>query len=89
MRIGCPQSQAKLRCRGTVTLRRGAKRIGRRTYSLAAGRSTTVSVTLSRAARRTLARRGKLRVRVSVTNRAGKLRTRTTTRTATLRAARR
>lgn len=55
---------AAARCAGTLTLRtegRNARTHGRKAYSVRSGSSATLSIPLSRQARRTLARRGRLK----------------------------
>ncbi len=59
-------------CRGTVTLSRYGRRVGRATFSVGAGRVRRVSVRLARATQRLLARRGRLNVRVGIVTRGGK-----------------
>lgn len=71
--IACPQGAG--RCTGQVTLfsrankrsqikdLRSERRLGRRTYALAAGRTVTLSFALSRADRRLLERAGRIKVR--------------------------
>jgi hypothetical protein len=69
--------------KGTVTVRRGTRALGSRKVSLAAGGRRTVRVKLDRAGRRTLARKGTLRLTLAATLRAPVGRARTTTRTVT------
>jgi hypothetical protein len=56
---------------GVVTLRRGAKQIGRAPYKARSGRAVTVRIKLSAAARRSLERHRSLRVSVTATAHAG------------------
>jgi hypothetical protein len=51
-------------CRGTLRVQRRRKLLGKRTYSVLAGRRVAVRVRIARAARRTVRRRGRLVVRV-------------------------
>jgi Ca2+-binding RTX toxin-like protein len=51
-------------CAGKVTIRAGAKAIGSKAFSVPAGKDATVKVSLSAAARKTLRKKGKLKVRV-------------------------
>lgn len=60
---------AARRCQGTLRLTRGRTNLGRRTFSIAAGRSTNVSVTVTRSARRALRRSVPTRIRVTATTR--------------------
>jgi RTX calcium-binding nonapeptide repeat (4 copies) len=52
-------------CRGSVTLRAAGRRAAQRSFALTPASHATVSLRLSRAARRALARRGRLRAVVS------------------------
>lgn len=88
----CPQQQ-QATCKYTVTgetladrftAGRGARAIGRRPFSLAAGRSLTARFRLPATARRQARRRGRLRVRLTIASVAGPS-SRTLTRTVTLR----
>ena len=56
------------RCAGVLSLRARGKRIGRRAYTLDAGETDGVSVTLSRAGRRMARRAGRLRVTARATS---------------------
>jgi hypothetical protein len=58
-------------CRVTITLRHRDRRVGRRRASVAAGSARTLAVRLSGRARRELADRGRLRLRVMLTTRSG------------------
>ena len=61
----CPHTTAS-RCRGTLEITRGRRIVARRAFSIAADRSRTVTLRVSRAAYRALrASRGR-RLRVSV-----------------------
>ena len=71
VRIGC--AAGRRACRGSVTLTSKGKRVGRRTYRLAAGRTATVRVPVARSARRAT----RLLVRVTVAG--GRTATRTLT----------
>lgn len=68
--VFCPR---RVRCRGTVTLRRSGRSVGRATYSIAAQRTGRVSVRLSDIARSAIrrARTRRISVRASVVNRPG------------------
>lgn len=84
---------AEGRCRGTVSLlllderaaRAAGHLAGRRSFSIAAARTSRVTVRLSRRARRLLARRGRLRVAVRVSARDASGRRATLARTVTVR----
>lgn len=60
MRLRCPAG-TNGRCSGRLTLKHRRKKIGRASLRLSPGRTKTVKVKLSRAARRKLARKGLLR----------------------------
>jgi Zinc carboxypeptidase len=53
-------------CKGRVRLLRNGKTLGKKAFSIDAGQSKRLSVKLSRSARRMLAKKGSLRVRLSV-----------------------
>jgi Ca2+-binding RTX toxin-like protein len=61
VRLRCPAT-AKVACKGTLrlerTVRRRRRKLGARTFTIAAGRSATVRVKVPRKARRSLGRRG-------------------------------
>ena len=84
LRIRCPRTEVS--CSITATLRSGGRRIARRTLTVEGGVTRTFRLQLSRAARRSLAARGKLRVKAVIfaVDAAGN--DRTTTRRVTLRA---
>jgi hypothetical protein len=63
VRLGCTAPEA---CKGTVRLRRNGKTLGRKAFSIDAGQTRGLSVKLSRSAKRMLAKKGSLRVRLSV-----------------------
>lgn len=65
MRLRCPAG-TNGSCKGRLTLKRRGKTIGRASFTLSPGRARTVKVKLSRAARRKLAREGRLRARARV-----------------------
>lgn len=65
MRLRCPAA-TNGRCTGQLTLKHRRKKIGRASFRLSPGRTSTVKVKLSRAARRKLARRGRFRARARV-----------------------
>ncbi len=65
LRLGCPKA-ALTQCRSTVRLASGKRRLGSKTATIRPGQTSTVSVKLSRTARRLLARRKRLRVQVTV-----------------------
>ncbi|WP_372789997.1 M14 family zinc carboxypeptidase [Paraconexibacter sp.] len=74
VKVRCPK--LKVRCRGKVLLRgrvsgKKVTTLGRRSFVISSGRSRTVSVYVTRSARRALTRGRKLRVRVSVSGTAG------------------
>ncbi|HEY1277065.1 MAG TPA: calcium-binding protein [Thermoleophilaceae bacterium] len=60
LRLRCPAAEGAS-CRGQLVLTRKTKRLGARRYSIAPGRSAAVRVRLSRPARRSLRRAGRLR----------------------------
>lgn len=74
--LSCP-TQAIQRCRGDLTLLAGSRRVGHAAFSLRTGARGVSKVTLSRAARRTLAQRHRLTVRavVAATDGAGRRKT--------------
>jgi hypothetical protein len=61
--LGCTSPAA---CKGTVRLLRNGKTLGKKAFSIDAGKSKRLTVKLSKSARRMLAKKGSLRVRVSV-----------------------
>jgi murein tripeptide amidase MpaA len=61
--IGCTSDTA---CKGTVRLRRNGKTLGKKAFSIDAGRSKRLTVKLSKSATRMLRKKGSLRVRLSV-----------------------
>lgn len=67
--VRCSAS-ASLVCIGRIALRAGAIRFGEKAFAVRGGRSTTISIALTRAARRALAS-GPLRVRARVVAHAG------------------
>jgi Ca2+-binding RTX toxin-like protein len=85
LRVRCPRAG-----KTTVTLRRGRSSIGRKRFSVRAGKAKTVKVKLSRKGRRAVnrARRNRLRIRATLSSvRSGKVRAaRGTTRTITIKA---
>jgi Ca2+-binding RTX toxin-like protein len=89
LRVSCPVT-ANLRCSGTLSLtrtRRGrASTLGSRRFSIAVGRTATVSVRVTRALRRAL-RRKSIRVRAIANARDAVSASRTSQRTVTLRRA--
>ena len=64
--LSCP-SDAVGACTGRITLSAGGARAGHAAFVLPPGAHRTIKVTLSRAARRALARRGRISVRANVT----------------------
>jgi hypothetical protein len=80
--VANPYGQA---LRGTVTLRQGTRRVARATLALGPEGGRTVKLRLSSAARRTLARRGRLSLRVEIRAKASGTKTRASVRTATAR----
>jgi hypothetical protein len=70
VRVRCPLSIGTSRCRGVLTATRGLagdrRRVARTRISIAAGRTATVRLTLTRTAYRALTRRGKLSVRLAL-----------------------
>ena len=77
LRVGCPKS-AK-RCRISLLLKAGHTTVARKTVRVRGGRSVKVTLKLTKAARRLLAKRGRLKVscRISATDAAGHRSTRT------------
>jgi hypothetical protein len=63
LRLTCT-GPATIACHGTLRVQRRRKLIGKRTYSVPAGRRVAVRVRIARAARRAVRRRGRLVVRV-------------------------
>ncbi|MEV4421219.1 amidase [Patulibacter sp. NPDC049589] len=88
-RIRCGAAAGTTRCRGTLKLTAGGRTIGTRAFSVAAGRTVTVRVRLTRSAYRTLVSRRTRRVAVRLRAPDSAGRTGTTSRTVTLRAPRR
>lgn len=88
MRLRC-RAGTQGRCRGRLRLKHRGKRIGRAAVRLSPGQTKTVKVKLSRAARRKLARKGRLRVRARVAAKDAMGQKKTTRRRVTLIAARR
>lgn len=80
--IANPYGQA---LRGTVALRQGKRRVAQAKLALGAEGGRTVKLRLSSAARRTLARRGRLSLRVEIRAKASGTKTRASVRTATAR----
>lgn len=62
LRLVCPRASV---CRGTVSLKRGDRRLARRRYALTAGRSTTIRLLLAKSERRGIARAGRAGRRLS------------------------
>jgi hypothetical protein len=60
LRVSCAQGEQS--CRVRLSLRLGSRTIARKTLALGTGETRRVGLKLSRAARRTLQRRGRLRV---------------------------
>jgi hypothetical protein len=60
IKVTCPVS-AIGRCLGKLTLTKGKRKLGSRSFSIAAGRTARVRVKLSKAARRTLKRKHRLK----------------------------
>jgi murein tripeptide amidase MpaA len=63
VRLGCSSPAA---CEGVLRLRRNGKTLGRKAFSIDAGKSKRLTVKLSKSAKRTLLKKGSLRVRLSV-----------------------
>ncbi|MCU1676596.1 MAG: hypothetical protein JWM93_1354, partial [Frankiales bacterium] len=76
VRVKCGVSSGS-RCKGTITIKSGAVVIASRTFSIPAGKTTTVRLKLSASAYRTLVTRKKLPVSIKVTTRGSDGRTRT------------
>jgi hypothetical protein len=71
LRVRCAEEQAN-GCEGTLLLESRSRRtLARRSFSLRAGDSASLKVRVGRAARRTLARCGRLRARARVLRRGG------------------
>jgi hypothetical protein len=68
-RITCPAGTTP--CRTTVTATASGRRVGRTTVTTRPARSTTLRVTLTRSAAKTLRAKGRLRLRVTVVTTAG------------------
>jgi hypothetical protein len=79
VRIRCGATKGSSRCKGTVVLKSGRTTLGTRTFSVPAGKTTSVTVTLTRTGYALLTKRGSLRTSVTVKARdsAGRMRTRT------------
>jgi amidase len=88
-RIRCGASPGATRCRGSLKVTSGGRTLGTRAFSVPAGRTVTVRVTLKRAAYRTLVARRTQRVAVRLRAPDSAGRSRTATATVTLRAPRR
>ena len=86
VRLRCPTGTNGF-CRGTIRLTRGRATFGRAHFSLAASKTKTIKVRLSRAARHLLGRRRRLSVRARVANRDAAGRARSTSSPLTLLAA--
>ena len=63
VRLACTSDTT---CKGMLRLRRNGKTLGRKAFSIDAGKSKRVTVKLSKSAKRMLAKKGSLRVRLSV-----------------------
>jgi hypothetical protein len=79
IRLTCPRA-ANATCAGVVRLMSGKRKLGARRFTIRAGRSATVRVKFSKAARRTLRRAKSMRVQVMVDARAGSTRVSSTRR---------
>jgi hypothetical protein len=79
VRVRCPASTSTNRCRGSVRVVSGSLLLARRTFSIAADRTTTLRLTLTRRGRALLRRKSRIRVNVTVQTRGkdGVLRKRT------------
>jgi hypothetical protein len=69
VRVRCPASTSTGRCRGTVRVVAGGTVVGRRTFSIRADRTTTLSIAVTRAGRALLRRAARVRVDVRVDTR--------------------
>jgi hypothetical protein len=63
VRVGCTSDTT---CKGVVRLRRNGKTLAKKGFTIGAGKSKVLTLKLSKSARRLLARKGSLRVRLSV-----------------------
>jgi Ca2+-binding RTX toxin-like protein len=83
IKVTCPAAG-----KGSVTVRQGGKRVGRKSFSARLGKSKTVKVKLSRKAKRALKKKKRLRLRVTVSAiKSGKTKTASSsTRSITIRA---
>ncbi|MBA2506717.1 MAG: hypothetical protein H0V29_12385, partial [Thermoleophilaceae bacterium] len=68
IRIKCPRTASR-RCRGSLTLFAGRRRIGRAKFTVTAGRKAVVRVRLSSYGRRLVRRRRSLRVTAVLSSR--------------------
>jgi hypothetical protein len=70
LKVACPAATAAA-CSGRATLKTARARLGRATFTVAAGSQATVKVTLTRAGRRLLRGTGRLRARARIEARDG------------------
>jgi hypothetical protein len=84
MRIRCPRSET--RCAVTVKLKKGGKRIARKSLTIPGGSTRTVRLKLSSAARAALDAKGKIKASAVITATDAAGNTKTTTRRVTLKA---
>jgi len=68
IRVSCPRRADRF-CKGTLRLRAGKRTLGTKRYQVSAGKSKTITVRLTKSARKLLSRkRGRMRVTVSATS---------------------
>ncbi|WP_036725653.1 Ig-like domain-containing protein [Patulibacter minatonensis] len=66
VRVRCGATKGSASCKGVLRLESGRRRLGSRSFSIRAGRTTAVTVTLSRSAYELLTRRNRLRASVTL-----------------------
>ena len=83
-RVGCPKAETS--CKVTVQLKRGSSAVARKTVTVKGGKTVTVALQLTKAARRQLTTHSTLKVSTVVTASDAAGNRTTTTRSLTLRA---
>ena len=68
VRLSCGPTFKNL-CRGTVTLRRGKKAMGRKSFTVTANKNRNVTVRIKKSAYKRLKRKGKIRTTITVVTR--------------------